>query len=80
MAIRKNIYIDEKEYEVLQSIKKEYGLKNITYPFFDDNATTIKSFVLRNSGEETNRIRIKDTLLSEVLKGLMEKDLQIMLH
>ena len=27
MAIRKNIYIDEKEYEVLQSIKKEYGLK-----------------------------------------------------
>lgn len=57
-------------------LKKEYGLKNITYPFFDDDATTIKSFVLRNSGEDPNRIRIKDTFLSEVLKGQMDIDMQ----
>ena len=57
-------------------LKKEYGLKNITYPFFDDDATTIKSFVLRNSGEDPNRIRIKDTFLSEVLKDQMDIDMQ----
>ena len=58
-------------------LKEGYGKNSITYPFFkDSNVTTFKSFVLRNSGEDPNRIKIKDTFLAAVLKGQMDIDLQ----
>ena len=58
-------------------LREIYGLSEITYPFFETgDANTFKSFVLRNSGEDPNRIRIKDTFLSYALKGQMDIDMQ----
>ena len=58
-------------------LREVYGTSSITYPFFkDSNVVTFKSFVLRNSGEDPNRIKIKDTFLANVLKGQMDIDMQ----
>ena len=58
-------------------LREAYGTSSITYPFFkDSDVTSFKSFVLRNSGEDPNRIKIKDTFLAAVLKDQMDIDLQ----
>ena len=57
-------------------LRESYGQSSVTYPFFDSDVTTFKSFVLRNSGEDPNRIKIKDTFLAGVLKGQMDIDIQ----
>ena len=58
-------------------LREGYGTSSITYPFFkDSNVISFKSFVLRNSGEDPNRIKIKDTFLAQVLKGQMDIDMQ----
>ena len=58
-------------------LREAYGTSSVTYPFFkDSDVTSFKSFVLRNSGEDPNRIKIKDTFLAGVLKGQMDIDLQ----
>ncbi len=58
-------------------LREYYGISSITYPFFkDSDVTEFKSFVLRNSGEDPNRIKIKDTFLAAVLKGQMDIDIQ----
>ena len=62
MAIRKNIYIDEKEYEVLQSIKKEYGLKT-------DSAAI--SFLLQSGNISEN---IAKAVLNEMEESYMKSE------
>lgn len=58
-------------------LRKEYGLQEVTYPFFKEGDTfTYSSFVLRNSGEDPKRIRIQDTSLTYALKGQMDIDMQ----
>ena len=58
-------------------LREGYGTSSVTYPFFkDSDVVTFKSFVLRNSGEDPNRIKIKDTFLANVLKGQMDIDMQ----
>ena len=58
-------------------LREIYGTSSITYPFFKDSKVTdFKSFVLRNSGEDPNRIKIKDSFLAQVLKGQMDIDIQ----
>ena len=58
-------------------LRKEYGLQEVTYPFFKEGDTlTYSSFVLRNSGEDPKRIRIQDTILTYALKGQMDIDIQ----
>ena len=58
-------------------LREVYGTSSVTYPFFkDSDVVTFKSFVLRNSGEDPNRIKIKDTFLANVLKGQMDIDMQ----
>jgi len=58
-------------------LRKEYGLQEITYPFFDNNEiNTYSSFTLRNAGEDPFSIRIQDTVLTNALKGQMDIDMQ----
>lgn len=58
-------------------LRKEYGQKAITYPFFEDNEiNTYSSFTLRNAGEDPYSIRIQDTVLTNALKGQMDIDMQ----
>ena len=58
-------------------LRKEYGLNEITYPFFEDSYTnTYSSFTLRNAGEDPFGIRIQDTVLTNALKGQMDIDMQ----
>lgn len=58
-------------------LRKEYGLQEVTYPFFEDNdTTTYSSILLRNAGEDPKRIRIMDAVLTRTLKGQMDVDMQ----
>ena len=58
-------------------LRKEYGLQEVTYPFFKDGETfTYSSFTLRNAGEDPYGIRIQDTVLTYALKGQMDIDMQ----
>jgi len=58
-------------------LRKEYGLQEVSYPFFKDSDTvTYSSFTLRNSGEDPFGIRIQDTVLTYALKDQMDIDLQ----
>ena len=58
-------------------LRKEYGLQEVTYPFFKEgDTTTYSSFVLRNAGEDPKRVRIQDTALTYALKGQMDIDIQ----
>lgn len=58
-------------------LRKEYGLQEVTYPFFkDSDVLTYSSFTLRNAGEDPYGIRIQDTTLTYALKDQMDIDLQ----
>ena len=58
-------------------LRKEYGIKEITYPLFKDSEVkTYSSFLLRNAGEDPKGIRIMDAVLTQVLKGKMDIDVQ----
>ncbi len=58
-------------------LRKEYGLKEVTYPFFNEyENTTYSSFLLRNAGEDPKHIRIMDAVLTRTLKGQMDIDMQ----
>ena len=58
-------------------LRKEYGLKEVTYPFFKDSKLkTYSSFLLRNAGEDPKNVRIMDAVLTQTLKGNMDIDIQ----
>lgn len=58
-------------------LRKEYGLQEVTYPFFkDSDILTYSSFTLRNAGEDPYAIRIQDTVLTYALKNQMDIDMQ----
>ena len=58
-------------------LRKKYGQKEITYPFFSDCDTlTYSSLLLRNAGEDPKGIRIMDAVLTRTLKGQMDIDMQ----
>lgn len=58
-------------------LRKKYGLKEVTYPFFGEyENTTYSSILLRNAGEDPKRIRIMDAVLTRALKGRMDIDMQ----
>ena len=58
-------------------LRKDYGLKEVTYPFFrDSELKTYSSFLLRNAGEDPKHIRIMDAVLTQTLKGNMDIDIQ----
>lgn len=57
-------------------LRKEYGLKEITYPFFEDNVNTFTQFILRSGGQDFGYLKFKDVFLQEVLDGKMDIDKQ----
>ena len=58
-------------------LRKKYGMKDVTYPFFKDLAyNTFSSFVLRNGGTDQTRLHIKDALLTSIIKDEMDIDMQ----
>ena len=57
-------------------LRKEYGLQEITYPFFEDNANTFSKFILRSGGQDFGKLKIKDAFLQESLDGQMDIDKQ----
>ena len=56
--------------------REEYGVNEVTYPFFENNISTFKRLVLRNSGQDYGKTKIKDAFLHEVLDGQMDIDKQ----
>lgn len=57
-------------------LRKEYGMQEVTYPFFEDNINTFSSFTLRNSGEDVVDMKMKDAFLVATIKGQMDVDYQ----
>ena len=58
-------------------LRKKYGLKEVTYPFFkESNTNTYSSLLLRNAGEDPKNIRIMDAVLTKTLKDNMDIDMQ----
>ena len=58
------------------NLKKEYGTQEITYPFFENNINTFSSLLLRNSGQDYGKTKLKDAFLHEVVEGQMDIDKQ----
>ena len=57
-------------------LRKEYGIQEITYPFFEDNVNTFSKFILRSGGQDFGYLKIKDAFLQESLDGQMDIDKQ----
>ena len=57
-------------------LRKQYGLQEITYPFFEDNINTFSKFILRSGGQDFGYLKIKDAFLQESLDGEMDIDKQ----
>lgn len=58
-------------------LNSDYGKSSIFYPLFvDSSAKNYQSFTLRNSGEDPRHIKIMDTVLTYMLKGEMDIDIQ----
>ncbi len=48
-----------------------YGASSVTYPFFENGAVnTFSSLVLRNSGQDASRARVRDSFCMLAVKGL----------
>lgn len=57
-------------------LRKQYGLQEITYPFFKDNVNTFSKFILRSGGQDFGYLKLKDAFLQESLDGQMDIDKQ----
>lgn len=58
-------------------LRSEYGVNEVTYPFFkNSDVLSYSSFTLRNAGEDPIGIRIMDATLGRTLKGQMDIDMQ----
>lgn len=51
-------------------LRDKYGIKEVVYPFFgDDYLNVFSSFVLRASGQDSNRAHIRDAFIARALEG-----------
>lgn len=51
-------------------LKDKYGIKEVAYPLFgDDYVNVFSSFVLRASGQDSNRAHIRDAFIAKALVG-----------
>lgn len=56
-------------------LRESYGANEITYPFFEDNpVSSYKSLLLRPSGQDWNRAKLRDELVPALIKGQMDVD------
>jgi len=52
-------------------LRKKYGIKEVSYPFFNEKSPkTYSSFLLRNAGEDPFNIRIMDAVLTKTIDGM----------
>lgn len=57
------------------NLRGKYGLSEVTYPFFRDyDVQTFTSLVLRTSGQDWNRSKLRDAFFAQVIKGQMDLD------
>ena len=66
----------EAQKSVTIHLRKQYGLQEITYPFFEDNVNTFSEFILRSGGQDFGKLKLKDAFLQETLDGQMDIDKQ----
>lgn len=58
-------------------LREENGCNEVTYPFFKDcEVTTFSSLLLRPSGQDWNRAKIRDEIVPNIIRGRMEIDYQ----
>ncbi|MHB1313983.1 MAG: lamin tail domain-containing protein [Christensenellales bacterium] len=64
---------DQKSFSI--HLRGEYGLAEVTYPFFRDyDVTTFSSLVLRSSGQDWDVTKIKDAFIHQITKDTMDLD------
>lgn len=52
-------------------LRARYGQSDVTYPFWEDNEiATFTGFVLRNSGQDMDKARMRDSLASRIALGI----------
>ena len=51
-------------------LRKNYGLQEITYPFFTDNVNNFTRFILRSGGQDFGKLKLKDAFLQQVVKDI----------
>lgn len=53
------------------NLRGGYGRSSVTYPFFENCAfNTFSALVLRNSGQDIDEARMRDSLFSRMMKGM----------
>ena len=57
-------------------LREEYGCNEVTYPFFKGDVTTFSSLLLRPSGQDWNRAKLRDELVPNIIRGRMQLDYQ----
>lgn len=61
------------------SLREMYGQTEVSYNFFDQNskaATTFSSLLLRPSGQDQNRAKLRDELIPAIVRGKIDIDYQ----
>ncbi len=61
------------------SLREIYGANEVTYPFFPDSVTgisTFRSLLLRPSGQDQTRAKLRDEIVPAIVRGQMDIDYQ----
>ncbi len=61
------------------SLREIYGQTEVSYPFFNENpnaATTFSTLLLRPSGQDQNRAKLRDELVPAIIRGQIDIDYQ----
>lgn len=61
------------------SLREMYGQTEVSYNFFNENdnaATTFSSLLLRPSGQDQNRAKLRDELIPAIVRGQIDIDYQ----
>ncbi len=59
------------------NLRGKYGQTEVTYPFFRDyDQNTFSAFVLRTSGQDWNRAKLRDAFMTQMIKGFVDIEYQ----
>lgn len=65
--------LDQKSVSI--NLRDKYGIKEVCYPFFEDNDVNVfSSFVLRNGGQDFSKSHIRDAFCAMVIKNSIDVD------
>lgn len=58
-------------------LREAYGTSEVTYPFFEEcDVSSFSSLLLRPSGQDQNRAKLRDELVPAIVSGCMDIDYQ----